>query len=253
MPQAARSDKHMPRHNRSGHGTQAGSGQGKHTRAVIAGGSGFIGRELTRLLLASGHEVTILSRTPRSNGQARLNHAVWDGASQGDWSRCVDGADAVVNLAGANIAGGRWTARYKELLLRSRIDSTRALTRAVIVARRKPSVVIQASAVGYYGNVVEPSDESAPRGEGFLARLTSDWEEAGSGIEAAGVRRCLVRSGLVLGAGGILARMLPAFRTFGGLVLGNGRRRAFPGSTWPTRYGRWSFWLKIRPPPARST
>jgi hypothetical protein len=191
-------------------------------RAVIAGGSGFIGRELTRNLLASGHEVTILSRTPRSSGDARLRYAVWDGVSQGDWARSVDGADALVNLAGADIAGGRWTARYKNILLRSRIDSTLAVTRAVEAAELRPKVVIQASAVGYYGNVDEPNDESAPRGRGFLAELAGAWEEAGAGIEAAGVRRCLVRSGMVLGAGGILARMLPAFRFYAGAMFGSG-------------------------------
>ncbi|MBF0480367.1 MAG: TIGR01777 family protein [Desulfovibrionaceae bacterium] len=197
-------------------------------RFVVAGGSGFIGRELTRLLLASGHEAIVLGRTPRQSGQsgqsgdARLRFAVWDGVNQGEWSSAVDGADAVVNLAGADIAGKRWTARYKELLLRSRIDSTQALTRAIEAAGVKPGVVIQGSAVGYYGNLAEPSDESAPRGEGFLAELAGRWEEAGAGVESLGIRRCVVRTGLVLGAGGILARMLPAFRLYAGAVFGSG-------------------------------
>jgi len=191
-------------------------------RAVIAGGSGFIGRELTRKLLASGYEVTILSRTPRQSGDARVGHAVWDGATLGDWARTVDGADAVVNLAGADIAGHRWSPGYKDILLRSRIDASAALTRAVETAGTRPKVMIQASAVGYYGNLGEPSDESAPRGQGFLAELAQAWEEAGAGIEAAGVRRCVVRTGMVLGAGGILARMLPAFRFYAGAVFGSG-------------------------------
>jgi len=191
-------------------------------QAVIAGGSGFIGRELTRALLASGYAVTILSRSPGKSGDARLRFAVWDGVSPGDWTRAVDGAELVVNLAGADIAGQRWTARYKDILLRSRIDSTLAVTRAVEAAEVKPKAVIQASAVGYYGNLSEPSDESAPRGRGFLAELAQAWEEAGAGIEAAGVRRCVVRTGLALGAGGILARMLPAFRYYAGTVFGSG-------------------------------
>jgi hypothetical protein len=191
-------------------------------RAVIAGGSGFIGRELTKKMLASGYTLTILSRAPRESGDARLRYALWDGTRQGDWARALDGADALVNLAGADIAGQRWTPRYKDVLLRSRIEPTLALTKAVEAAGVKPGVVIQASAVGYYGNVGEPSDETAPRGEGFLAGLAQAWEEAGAGVEAAGVRRCLVRSGLVLGAGGVLARLLPAFRLYAGAVFGSG-------------------------------
>jgi uncharacterized protein len=194
----------------------------RQPRAVVAGGSGFIGRELTRLMLASGYEVTVLSRSARVSSDPRLRHAVWDGATLGDWARAIDGADALVNLAGADIAGARWTPAYKELLLRSRVESSAVLTRAVEAATVRPSVVIQASAVGYYGNLAEPSDESAPVGAGFLAGLAAAWERAGAGVEDLGVRRCLIRTGLVLGHGGLLARMLPAFKLYAGAVLGSG-------------------------------
>jgi len=122
-------------------------------RIIITGGSGLIGRELTATLAYAEHEVIVLSRNPDTVHDLPLKaRAVeWDGRTPEGWGQLVDGAGAIVNLAGASIAGGRWTPARKKLLLDSRLDAGRAVVEAVRAAGQKPRVVVQASAVGYYG------------------------------------------------------------------------------------------------------
>ena len=173
-------------------------------RAVVAGASGLIGTQLSRALRDRGDEVVALPR---------FGSAPWS----------VEGADAVVNLAGASVAGKRWTAAYKKEIEQSRVSSTRALVDAIAAARRKPRVLVNASAVGYYGGRGdEVLDERAAPGADFLANVSRQWEAE---AQRAPVRSVQLRTGVVLSAnGGALAKMLPPFKAFVGGPIGSGKQ-----------------------------
>lgn len=190
---------------------------------VLAGGSGFIGRHLARLLTGGGHRVTVLTRG-RGAGAPGTKPVVWDGRSGGDWTKALDGCDAVVNLAGAGVADWLWTRSYREKLVSSRVESTRALVEAMSRASAKPKVFVSASAVGYYGDRADEAlDERSGAGQGFLADLCRRWEEEASAAERLGVRTVIPRIGVVLGRdGGALPKMLPAFKFALGGRLGSG-------------------------------
>jgi len=197
-------------------------------RIVLAGGSGLVGAALGAALAADGHEVVVLSRAPeRARGlPPGVRAAGWDGRRLGPWAAEVDGAAAVVNLAGANLAGGRWTAARKRRLRSSRIEPTRALVDALGAAGRRPAVLVQLSAVGYYGaRGNEEIAEGEMAGSGFLADLGREWEAASAPAEAIGVRRVVARLGVVLAReGGALPKMLWPFRLGFGGRLGSGRQ-----------------------------
>lgn len=150
----------------------------------------------------------------------------WDGRTANGWGSLVDGADAIINLAGENIGAGRWTDKRKRAILDSRLNAGQAVVQAVEAAAHKPRVVIQASAVGYYGpHSDEEVTEDTPPGSDFLAQLTQDGEASTAGVEALGVRRVVIRTGVVLSKdGGALPRMMMPFRFFAGGRLGNGRQ-----------------------------
>ncbi|WP_322802494.1 TIGR01777 family oxidoreductase [Thermoflexus sp.] len=195
-------------------------------RVLILGGTGFLGRALTGRLQEAGYEVIVLSRRPEL---ARLPPGVqatrWDGRTPTGWAHLMDGAFAVINLAGESI-GQRWTAATKQRIRESRLNAGRAVVEAIAAARTKPQVLLQASAVGYYGpRGDERLTEEDPPGNDFLARLAVDWEASTQPVEAMGVRRVILRTGLVLERdGGALARLLLPFRLFVGGPLGNGRQ-----------------------------
>ena len=195
-------------------------------RVVIAGGSGFIGGALVRSLVRDGHEAVILSR--RGDGGLRdgVTVAPFDGKTGQGWAHALDGADALVNLAGENIAAGYWTAARKRRILESRLDAGRACLDALGRVKVLPRIFVQASATGYYGDRGEsPTDESAPRGAGFLAEVAERWEASTAAIEAMGLRRIILRTAVVLGRdGGALPRMLVPYRFFLGGPLGTGRQ-----------------------------
>lgn len=151
--------------------------------------------------------------------------ATWTPDKKGDWSRIVDGVDAVVHLAGAGVVDEAWTPARREVLRSSRIRSTEVLAEAIAVAERKPRVFVSGSATGYYGTSAGERllTEEDPPGDDFLARLCVDWEGAAAQAREAGVRVCHPRTGLVLGRdGGMLAKMIPAFRAFVGGPVGTG-------------------------------
>jgi len=192
-------------------------------QVVVTGGTGFIGRRLGARLLEKGHDVVVLSRGgARPALPAGIRVVSWQTGAPG-WEAAVDGADGIVNLAGEGIAQ-RWTAGAKARIVSSRLEAVAALADALGRARRKPSVVVNASAVGYYGSRDdEVLDESAPPGDGFLARTCVAWEEAAARLAGPGLRVVRVRIGTVLAAeGGALAKMLPAFRAFAGGPIGGG-------------------------------
>lgn len=200
-------------------------------RVVITGGTGLIGRPLAAALADAGHEVVVLSRNPeRATGLAKGVQVVqWDGRTAEGWGHLADGAGAIVNLAGESIAEGRWSDERKRRIRDSRVNAGKAVVQAVQAASRKPAVVVQASAVGYYGpRGPEIVTEDAPPGKDFLAQVCIDWEASTAPVEAMGVRRAIARTGIVLSTeGGALPRMLLPFKFFAGGKLGSGQQ-GFP-------------------------
>ena len=194
-------------------------------KIVIAGGTGFVGQHVSQLLLREGHSVIALSRnakksTPTNAPQAQLIQ--WDGCNQGPWTQECDGADVVINLSGAPIADQRWTPSRKRELIDSRVVSTRTLGQAIAEWKTKSHTFLSASGVGYYGDPGSKIvDETSTRGDGFLADLCLEWENAAQQIEASGTRVLEVRFGMVLGLdGGALPKMMFPFQWFlGGPVL----------------------------------
>jgi uncharacterized protein (TIGR01777 family) len=201
-------------------------------RILITGGTGLIGSKLSQDLVEDGHEVIVLSRNP---AQRTVPPAVraekWDAGSAAGWGHLADGADAIVNLAGAGIAGDgfppkRWTPERKHLIRDSRLNAGKAVVEAVEAADAKPRVVVQASAVGYYGpRGDEIVTEETPPGSDFLADVCLDWEAATAAVEQMGVRRVVIRSGIVLSTeGGAFPQMMLPFKFFVGGPLGSGRQ-----------------------------
>lgn len=188
-------------------------------RVLITGGSGFIGQALTRALLARGDQVVILSRSPE-RVVARSGLECLSSLQQ------IKGRiGAVVNLAGAPIVDRRWTDRRKRLLFDSRIRTTRELVHWISSQEVPPAVLVSGSAIGYYGSHQdEVLDETAAVSSGFPHQLCRDWEREAMEAVAAGVRVCLIRTGVVLGQGGALAKMLPAFRLGLGGPIGSGQQ-----------------------------
>jgi uncharacterized protein (TIGR01777 family) len=190
-------------------------------RIVLTGATGFIGSHLVRALAECGEDVRVLTRSPR----AGTNDIHYTPTERGDWYRELDGADVVIHLAGERVVGGRWTESMRARILSSRIDSTACLVEAMTEAKRKPSVFVCASAVGYYGPRPEddPADESSPPGSDFLAEVCVAWEKAALAAEALGVRVVRTRFGIVLGPdGGPLPAMAKPFRMFVGGPIGDG-------------------------------
>ena len=192
---------------------------------VVAGGTGFIGSSLVPLLRLGGHDVVVLTREPeRAPVTPGVTWVRWDGVTQGDWAAHVRRADAVINLAGESIGGGRWTASGKERIVASRVNATRALVESIRQGEKRPSLFVSSSAVGYYGPVEsgEVTEDHAP-GSGFLADVCLRWEQEALAVGELGPRVVLLRTGVVLGdKGGALERMLLPFRLYAGGPLGSG-------------------------------
>ena len=203
-------------------------------RIVITGGTGLIGRALAENLVSDNHEVIVLSRSPErvSDLPGGVQAVGWDARTAEGWGHLAEGAGAIVNLAGASIAGEgffptRWTDDRRRLIRDSRLNSSLAVVQAVAQAEEKPQVVIQSSAVGYYGfHDDEVLTEDAAPGEDWAARFTAqEWEPSTSSIEGMGVRRAVVRTGVVLSTeGGALPRLLLPFRLFAGGPMGSGKQ-----------------------------
>jgi uncharacterized protein len=192
-------------------------------RIVIAGGTGFLGAPLAAALAAAGHAIVVLSRRPAETPQT----TPWqpDGTA-GPWARLLDGAGAVVNLAGESIAGRRWTAAHKQRIRDSRVQATRSLAAAIRAAAHPPAVLVSGSAVGYYGpHGDELVTEATPPGHDFLAGVCVQWEREAAAAASARTRVVCIRTGLVLEQdGGALPQMLPPFRFGGGGPAGSGRQ-----------------------------
>jgi uncharacterized protein len=191
-------------------------------RILVAGSSGYIGTALLGRLQEAGHQVVrLVRREPEQPDQV-----YWRPNEEDLDPGVVDGADAAINLTGAGVGDQRWTEEYKRLLRSSRINPTQALARAVAIAADPPRVLLNASAVGYYGDAGDAElDETAPPGHGFFADLCQAWEAAAQPARDAGCRVVHLRSGLVIGPGAdLLARLVPLFRLGLGGRMGSGRQ-----------------------------
>lgn len=193
-------------------------------RIVVAGSSGFLGGHLLRALRTDGHEITrLVRRAPKGPDEVRWNP---DGGEL-DPAALAD-AGAVINLAGANVGEKRWTGAFKAKLVSSRVEPTGTIARTLagLPEAHRPQTLVNASAVGWYGDTGDqPVVESDPAGEGFLADLCRVWEAATGPAEEAGVRVVRLRSGLPLAAdGGVLKPMLIQFRLYAGGRMGSGRQ-----------------------------
>jgi uncharacterized protein (TIGR01777 family) len=191
-------------------------------KVVITGSSGFIGPALVHSLRADGHEVVrLVRRDPQAPDEAR-----WDPSNGSIDVRALEGATAVVNLAGAGIGDKRWTEERKIEILRSRVDSTTTLTQALARMDPPPEVLVSGSAIGYYGDTGDHAvDESGPKGSSYASDVAQAWELAAEPARVAGIRVVHPRSGLVMGKdGGAWGRLLPLFRLGLGGRLGDGRQ-----------------------------
>lgn len=196
---------------------------------LITGGSGFLGRRISKELIARGDRVTVLSRdAAKTRGKVPpgVRAAGWTPTKEGPWYDEVEHVDAVVHLAGEVVAQ-RWSEAKKKEIVDSRVGSTERLVEAIGRAKHRPKVLVSASAIGFYGvhDPKETRDETSPRGAGFLAELVERWEDAAKKAEAFGVRVVNLRIGVVFGkGGGALEKMLPAFRFFVGGPIGSGEQ-----------------------------
>jgi uncharacterized protein (TIGR01777 family) len=190
-------------------------------KIAITGSSGLIGGALVPALERAGHTVVPLVRRPPRPGEVG-----WDPVRGQLDPAALSGVDAVIHLAGAGIGDHRWTSSYKRALIDSRVIGTTTVSEAIAQADPRPSVLLSASAIGWYGETGDRAvDETAPAGADFLAELCRSWEGATAAAEAAGVRVVRLRSGLACAAnGGVLGRLLPLFRLGLGGKLGSGRQ-----------------------------
>jgi uncharacterized protein len=201
----------------------------KSPHIIISGATGLIGRALYKRLRPKGYRITIISRDP-----SRSAALFPDAEGHLEWTReigrkmmcTIDGADAIIHLAGKSLAGGRWTDNFKHEVRESRIQSTRALAKAIRESSKAPAVFITASAVGYYGNTGdELVNEGRGPGNDFLAALCKSWEEESRNVNTKNTRVVNIRTGLVLAPnGGTLKKMLPAFKLGLGAWFGSGKQ-----------------------------
>jgi uncharacterized protein (TIGR01777 family) len=199
-------------------------------KIILAGCTGFIGQALIQALLSNGHSLWLLTRSPEKASREwgdQVKFLKWDAGSSGDWMREFDGADAVINLTGESIAGKKWTAEQKKKIVASRVDSTKVIAEAILKSKNKPAVFINASAVGYYGNVNsgDVTEDTIPTEKSFLADTCTQWENEAKRADVEGVRVIRLRIGIVLEKnGGALAKMIPPFKFFIGGPLGSGKQ-----------------------------
>ena len=202
-------------------------------RIIITGGTGLIGQKLAKDFIDAGHELIILTRNPNhpGNRSSGARYEAWDSKTSQGWGQLVNGTDVIINFAGENIAGTsffptRWTTKQRERIQKSRIQAGEAVVQAVRESENKPSLVIQASAIGYYGPQGElVLTETSPAGNDFLAHTCEIWEKSTAEIDEMGVRRAVLRTGIYLSPeGGALARLLLPYKLFAGGPMGSGKQ-----------------------------
>ena len=199
-------------------------------KVAIAGATGFVGSRLVEVLQQQDHQILVLARNADKakrmfppSAFPKLEIVSYTPMASGVWQQSVSGCDGVVNLAGAPIAEERWTPERKQEILLSRQLGTQKLVEAIASAQTKPGVLVNASAIGYYGSSETASfDETSAAGDDFLAQVCQAWEAEAEKVKEADTRLVILRSGIVLGMGGAIAKMLLPFKLFAGGPLGNG-------------------------------
>ncbi|MEC4984640.1 MAG: TIGR01777 family oxidoreductase [Oscillatoria sp. PMC 1068.18] len=201
-------------------------------KVAITGGTGFVGTRLVEKLNSQGEQILILTRNETrakrifpASAYQNIEIVEYTPQESGDWQRAIAGCDAVVNLAGEPIADERWTPQVKQKILQSRQLGTRKIVEAISKAEPKPSVLVNASAIGYYGTSETATfNENSPPGNDFLAEVCQAWEAEAEKVKPAGVRLAILRLGIVLGDGGALAKMLTPFKLYAGGPIGDGKQ-----------------------------
>lgn len=193
---------------------------------AIAGGSGFVGQELQKQLLEANVQISILTRSPekiQTNKQIRAVEWLTEDSKPEEE---LESVDAIINLAGESINSGRWTEQRKKRILHSRMKATKEINRIISVLQKKPEVLINASAVGYYGmsETATFTEDSQSNATDFLAQVVQHWEKEAEKVERYGVRPVFVRLGIVLGKGGALPLMALPYKLFAGGTVGSGRQ-----------------------------
>lgn len=201
-------------------------------KIAVTGATGFVGTRLVERLVADGHDVKVLTRSIEKARKVfaapqykQLDIVVYTPIESGDWQSEISGCDGVINLAGEPISE-RWSAERKKRILNSRKIGTEKLVEAIAKAEQKPSVLVSSSAIGFYGTSesAEFFETSEPAERDFLSQVCQDWEAAANQAKDAGVRVVIVRTGIVLGDGGAIAKMLPPFKLYAGGPIGSGRQ-----------------------------
>jgi len=201
-------------------------------KVAITGATGFVGSRLVERLKSDGHQVVVFSRNvnkaekvfPKSTFP-NVEIVAYTPTESGAWQDAIAGCDGVVNLTGEPIGEGRWTPQRKQEILDSRKLGTQKVVEAIAKANPKPSVLVNTSAIGYYGTSETATfDESSPAGNDFLAQVCQAWEAAAQKVKESGTRLVILRFGIVLGRGGALAKMIPPFKLFAGGPIGSGRQ-----------------------------
>ncbi|MEI1378081.1 TIGR01777 family oxidoreductase [Nostoc sp. UHCC 0926] len=201
-------------------------------KVAITGATGFVGSRLVQQLHGKGHKVVVLARNTAfaqkffpSEAFPNLEIVAYTPNASGSWQSVIASCDGVVNLAGEPIAEGRWTLERKQEILNSRKLGTQKLVEAIANANPKPTVLVNASAIGYYGTSESATfDETSLSGKDFLAQVCQAWETEARKVKDAGVRLVILRLGIVLGNGGALGKMIPPFKLFAGGPIGSGRQ-----------------------------
>lgn len=217
-------------------------------KVFITGGSGLIGRQIVQRLTARGDQPVILSRRADEIRRARSMRGIeviqGDPTIPGAWELCLDGCDAVINLAGHNLFAQRWNAAVKANIRDSRVLTTQNIASAIARSKTPPKTLVQASAIGYYGPKTDDVEltESSPSGTDFMAVVCREWEEASSGLDKFGVRVPIIRTGVVLAPGeSALGAMTPIFKWLpgGAAPVGSG------GKLSPAKGNQWFSWVHI--------
>ncbi|MDZ8239075.1 MAG: TIGR01777 family oxidoreductase [Nostoc sp. ChiQUE01a] len=201
-------------------------------KVAVTGATGFVGGHLIQRLHQEGHRVLVLTRNTSfaqkvfpSGAFPNVEIVAYTPTQSGSWQSAIALCDAVVNLAGEPIGEGRWTPERKQEILNSRKLGTQKIVEAIVSANPKPTVLVNASAIGYYGTSETATfDETSLSGKDFLAQVCQTWEAEATKVKDAGVRLVILRLGIVLGNGGALAKMIPPFKLFAGGPIGSGRQ-----------------------------
>ncbi len=199
---------------------------------AITGGTGFIGTRLVQTLAQGEDQITVFTRNQQRGEQVfppsryrNVEIVPYNPLEGGAWQDKIANAQAIVNLAGAGIADEKWTPQRKQEILDSRVKTTQSIAEAIKSVSNKPQVLVNASAVGYYGTSETATfDETSEPGNDFLASVCQRWEAAAKQVEGTGTRLVILRFGIVLGNGGAIAKMLTPFQFFAGGPLGSGKQ-----------------------------